>query len=128
MIGQSNRRYADICVMVKDPRTDKGQMLRVLLDSGCTNSIILKSFTSPKTRTQLSKEDCCRYKTYGGYFTSSSLASVAFNLVEFNKNKDLLINYKFQVDKVNKSKDSKYDMIIGNDILHELRIYLLFSE
>ena len=114
--------------MVKDPRTGKGKMLRALLDSGCTKSIILKSFTSPKARTQLSREDCCRYETYGGHFTSSSIASVAFKLIEFNKNKDLLINYKFQVDKVNKTKDSRYDMIIGNDILHELGIDLLFSE
>ena len=50
-IGQSNRRYADICVMVKDPRKGKGQMLQALLDSGCTKSILLKSLTSPKART-----------------------------------------------------------------------------
>ena len=42
--------------MVKDPRTGKGKMLRALLDSGCTKSIILKSFTSPKERKQLSKK------------------------------------------------------------------------
>ena len=53
---------------------------------------------------------------------------MAFRLIEFNKNKDLLINYKFQVDEVNKTKDSRYDMIISNDILHELGIDLLFSE
>ena len=93
--------------MVKDPRTEKRKMLRALLDSGCTKSIILKSFTLPKARTQLSKEDCCQYKTYGGHYTSSSIASVAFRLVEFNKNKDLLINYKFQLDKINKTKDSR---------------------
>ena len=114
--------------MVKDPRTGKGTMLRALLDSGCTKSIILKSFTSPKARTQLSKEDCCQYETYGGHFTSSSIASVAFRLIEFNKNKDLLINYKFQLDEVNKTKDSRYDMIIGKDVLHELGIDLLFSK
>ena len=78
--------------MVKDPRTMKGKMLRVLLDSGCTNSIMLKHFTFPKARTQLNKEDCCQYESYGGNFTSSSIASVAFRLVEFNKNKDLSIN------------------------------------
>ena len=114
--------------MVKDPRTGKGTMLRALLDSGCTKSIILRDFTCPKERKLLSKEDCCRYETYGGHFTSNSTANVAFRLVEFNKNKDLLINYKFQVDEVNKSKDSRYDMIIGNDILHDLGIDLMFSE
>ena len=91
--------------MVKDPRTGKGTMLRALLDSGCTKSIILNEFTSPKATTQLSKEDCCRYETYGGHFTSSFIASVTFSLVEFNKNKDFVINYKFQVDEVNKTKN-----------------------
>ena len=38
----------------------------------------------------------------------------------------MLINYKFQVDEINKSKDSRYDMIIGNDILHDLGIDLMF--
>ena len=52
-IGQSNQQYVDICVMVKDPRTGKGKMLRALLDSGCTKSIIFKSFTLPKARIQL---------------------------------------------------------------------------
>ena len=32
------------------------------------------------------------------------------------------------MDEVNKSKDSRYDMIIGNDILHDLGIDLMFSE
>ena len=53
---------------------------------------------------------------------------MAFKLIEFNKNKDLVINYKFKVDKVNKSKDSKYDMIIGNDIFHYPGIDLIFSK
>ena len=34
----------------------------------------------------------------------------------------------FQVDKINKTKDSRYDMIIGNDRLHDLGIDLMFSE
>ena len=34
----------------------------------------------------------------------------------------------FRMDKVNNSKDSKYDMIIGSDILHDLSIDLLFFE
>lgn len=114
--------------MVKDPRTGKGKMLQALLDSGCTKSIILKSFTSPKERKQLSKKDCCRYETYGGHFTSNSTANVVFRMIEFHKNKDLLINYTFQVDEVNKTKDSRYDMIVGNDILHDLGIDLMFSE
>ena len=32
------------------------------------------------------------------------------------------------MDKINKTKDSRYDMIIGNDILHDLGIDLMFSK
>ena len=88
--------------MVKGPKTGKGKMLHALLDSDCTKSIILKKFILPEAQTKTNEKDCCTYKTYGGHFTSSSVALVAFRLVEFNKNKDLLINYKFQVDEVNK--------------------------
>ena len=84
-IGESNWQYADVCVMVKDPKTWKGKMLCVLLDSGYTKSIILKKFTSPQVQTRLNEKDCCTYKTYGGHFTSSSVALVVFRLVEFKK-------------------------------------------
>ena len=127
-IGESNRQYADVRVMEKDPKTGKGKMLCALLDLVCTKSIILKKFTLPEAQTRLNDNDCCIYQTYGGHFTSSSVALIAFGLVEFNKNKDLWINYKFQVDEVNIQKNSKYNMIIGNDILHDLQIDLLFSE
>ena len=103
-------------------------MLQVLLDSGCIKSILLKSFTLPKARTQLSNGNYWQYKTYGVHFASICIASVGFRLVEFNKNKDLLIKYKFQVDKINKTKDSRYNMIKGNVILYDLGIDLLFSE
>ena len=68
-------------------------MIQALLDSGCTKSIVLKSFTCPKERKLLSKKDCCHYETYRGFFTSNFTANVAFRLIEFHKNKDLLINY-----------------------------------
>ena len=61
------------------------------------------------------------------HFTSIYVALIAFILVGFHKNKDLLITYKFQVDNVNKQKDSKYNMIIENNILYDLQINLLFS-
>ena len=88
-------------------------MLRALLDSGCSKSIILKQFTSKQRRKYLDEKDHVTYKTYGGYFTSSAVASVPFKLIEFNTYKDKLINYKFQVDSVQRSKDSSYDLIIG---------------
>ena len=111
-----------MCVLVKDLGIGKGKILRAVLDAGYTKSNTLKKFTLPKMWTRLKEKDCCWYKTYTCYFTSSSVASIVFRLVEFNKSKGLIINYMFQVDKLNKSKDSKYNMIIGSNILHDLNI------
>ena len=105
-IEESNQQYADVCVMVKVPKTGKEKILFALLDSGCTKPIILQKFTSPQVRTRLIEKDCYTYNIYGGHFPSSSVALVAFRLVEIDKNKNLLINYMFQVDEVKKSKDS----------------------
>ena len=49
-IGQSNRQYADVCLMVEDSKTGKGKMLYILLDPGYTKSIILKSLHRPKRK------------------------------------------------------------------------------
>ena len=117
-----------MCHGKRSENRKRKKMIQALLDSGCTKSIVLKSFTCPKERKLLSKKDCCHYETYRGFFTSNFTANVAFRLIEFHKNKDLLINYTFQVDEINKTKDSRYDMIIGNDILHDLGIDLMFSE
>ena len=50
------RRFSDICVMVINSK-GKGRMIRCLLDSGCSKSIILKKFTDKNQRTKLSDED-----------------------------------------------------------------------
>ena len=45
---QQKLQYTDVRVMMKDLKTGKGKMLWALLDVGCTKSIILERFTSPK--------------------------------------------------------------------------------
>ena len=78
--------------MVKDVN-GKGMMLRALLDSGCSRTIILKQFTNRKNRRLLPEKDKIKYTTYyGGYFTSDSVAAISFKLIEFNSYKEKLIN------------------------------------
>jgi hypothetical protein len=48
----SMRRYSEMCVRGIDSN-GKGRMLRALLDSGCSKSIILKQFTEKKQHTKL---------------------------------------------------------------------------
>ena len=113
--------------MVKDDK-GRGRMVRALFDSGCSRSIILKKFTCKSKRTKLEEKDQVHYETYGGHFTSTAVASVALKFIEFNKYREKLINYNFQVDEYNRSKDSKYDMIIGADLMSDIGIDLLFTE
>ena len=59
---------------------------------------------------------------------STAVASVALKFIEFNEYREKLINYYFQVDEYNCSKDSKYEMIIDSDLMSNLGIDLLFTE
>ena len=108
--------------MVKKPN-GQGQMLRVLFDSGCSKTIILKKFTDKKRRKRLPDFKSTTYKTYSGCFRSSCLASVQFKLIEFGPLKDKLIEYEVQVDKLQQQKDTNY-MIIGSDLIDDLGIVL----
>ena len=92
-------------------------MVRAMFDSGCSKSIILKEFTAKKRRTLLSQKEQVRYETYGGKFVSKSTASVGFRLVEFAKNNDVKIEHEFQVDEQQKSRNSRYNMIIGSNLM-----------
>ena len=58
-----------------------------------------------RTCTITTEKDCVKYKVHGGHFISISVASMAFKLIDFDKNKEKLINYELQVDKINSSKD-----------------------
>jgi hypothetical protein len=120
----STRRYSEVCVQVVDSNR-KGRMLRALLDSGCSKSIILKEFTEKKQRNKLMGRDRVEYATYGGKFQSKSSAIVGFKLIEFANKQQ--IDYKFQADEQQSSNEARYDMIIGSDLLNELSIDISHS-
>ena len=77
------KRFAETVLMVKKPN-GQGQMLRVLFDSGCSKTIILKMFTDEKRRKRLPDFKSTTYKTYGvtldhpalHLFSSNSLSLV----------------------------------------------------
>lgn len=49
MLTENKQRFAENVIMVKKPN-GKGQRLRVLFDSGCSKTIILKMFTDKRTK------------------------------------------------------------------------------
>lgn len=67
------------------------------------------------------------YKTYGGNFTSKSTTSVGFRFVEFENNSDVTVEHQFQVDEIQDPKKSKYDMIIGSNLLWNMGMDIRYS-
>ena len=122
------RKFSEVLVsIVNSDGTET--MARCLLDTGCTKSMILKKFTDIKRRNKLSVEDTVVYETYGSTFKSSMTASVGFKMIEFNQHQHQTIEYEFQVDETKYSKQKQhYDMIIGNDLLWNMGINILYNE
>ena len=103
-------------------------MARCLLDTGCTKSMILKRFTDKKRRTKLSDKNSIKYETYGSSFKSSMTPSVGFKMVEFEKQKNITVEYEFHVDETSDPDKQMYDVIIGNDLLYNMGVNILFKE
>ena len=108
----------------------KTQVLQVLLDTGCSKSIILKKFTESKQRTKQSKEEQVSYTTWGGSFDTHCKASVGFQLLEFNKRGKQTVEHEFQVDgtEYKKGREPKYDMVIGSNLLWNMGMVINFQD
>ena len=55
-------------------------------------------------------------------------ASVGFKMVEFEKQKNITVEYEFQVDETSDPNKQMYDVIIGNDLLYNMGVNILFKE
>ena len=55
-------------------------------------------------------------------------ASVGFKMVEFESQSNNTIEYQFQVDETSDPDKQLYDVIIGNDLLYNMGINILFKE
>ena len=90
--------------------------------------MILKKFTSKKRRTKLSDKDSIKYLTYGSSLKSSMTVSVGFKMVEFESQLNNTIECHFQVDETSDPEKQLYDVVIGNDLLYNMGINILFKE
>ena len=120
------RRFSEVILSVDVDGQEV--MARCLLDTGCTKSMILKKFTSKKRRTKLSDKDSIKYLTYGSSFKSSMTTSVGFKMVKFESQSNNTIEYQFQVDETSNPDKQLYDVIIGNNLLYNMGVNILFKE
>ena len=93
--------------------------LRVLLDTGCSDSLLLAEYV--KKNKKIKKDS--KYATGGGTVKTRYETKVNFSLPEFSDKK--VVTWKF---KVFESTTLGYDMVIGRDIMAELGIDLSFNK
>ena len=95
------------------------KILRILLDSGASASIIHSSYV---LRNKLRKNDVTReWSTMADTFKTTRLAEIKLKLPELSDSAEINVNCH-----VTKQK-SNYDLILGRKILRELSINLNFS-
>ena len=95
--------------------------LRILLESGAISSTVLEKQiqTPPHKNTQPVK-----WSTQGGDVLTTYKTNVEFVLPELDVTKSL--TWSFHVN--DSQKKSRYDMIIGQDLLLEIKLDLCFSD
>ena len=92
--------------------------LKILLDSGCSDSIALMKYgNSKKTKTPTHK-----FATGSGQLKTKYESEIQFTLPEFSHSK--IINWKFHLTEL---EDIGYDMIIGQDLMTSLGIDISFT-
>ena len=99
---------------------ERRTVLRVLLDSGASSSIIAKSHAS-KLRTK--KSPSVEWTTAAGSFTTNSKVKIDFQLPELSTSADIQCTVN-----VHNGSLGTYDMILGRDMLKELGIDTCFSD
>ena len=101
--------------------------IRVLLDTGTTSTILLKKFVSPKMRKyRVNAKKSMTWNTLGGSFKTRHVSDVRFRLPEFSSHRT--IDWRVHVDEHTDPDLARYDMIIGTDLLKELKMELSFKD
>jgi hypothetical protein len=122
--AKTGQKSPEVVVEVVAPTpTDDKRILRCLIDSGSTESIILDEFLGGLKKSRNAKTQ--QWQTKGGVFSTSARCCVPFFLVDFATNKRVM--WTFHVDNSTTSKQAGYDMIIGRDLLIKLGIDIKFS-
>ena len=96
--------------------------LRVLLDSGCSGTMINKKFLK---KLPIKTSSAQSWNKKSGMFNTAGKCKVAFTLPEFHEHKE--IEWNVHVDQSDHNS-STYDMIIGRDLLGTLGMDLCFSD
>ena len=102
----------------KKNRNVSHEGLRVLLDTGCSDSLLHTKYCRTKKITKSENT----YSTGGGELTTQNEGEAHFTLTEFSDKK--IIDHKFNLFE---STDIGYDMVLGRDLMYKLGMDISFE-
>jgi len=114
----------EVLVTGLSPEGTTTRVLRGLLDTGTTETLVLGRFLNPD---QVLPEPTghTRWQTLAGVFTTHHLARFDFQLPEFSRNKT--ISRICHVESKIKPDAAPYDIIIGTDLMAHIGLDISFS-
>jgi hypothetical protein len=104
--------------------TGKPGIVRILLDTGASATIILKDAIRGLTG-PVFKSTPTKWYTMGGQFVTKLQREIKFKLPEFSTSK--IIHWVCHEDTNTLRRNAQYDMIIGADLLSELGVEINFN-
>jgi hypothetical protein len=99
---------------------------RFFIDTGSSSSIILKKFINKNTLFK-NKKTNSEWTTLGGKFYTKKQGTVKFKLPELFLNETVEFKVHVDEDETTVQAYASYDMIIGRDLITELKIVLDFD-
>jgi transposase InsO family protein len=105
-------------------KLNKSRNLKALIDTGSSGCIILNEFTAGIHHKK--SEDAQQWMTKGGLFKTNGICPIKFYLPEFSTQE--CIKWKFHIDNSIQTVKSRYDVIIGRDLLEQLPLDIKFSD
>ncbi len=109
--------------LLYDLSTKQKKVVRALVDTGCTRTIVREEIL-PRWIRNKAKKECRSFDTMsGGALKTTSSAKVAFNLVQFSPHRT--ITHEVVLAQGGSSKLP--DMILGRDLIQALKLQLDYS-
>jgi predicted aspartyl protease len=102
----------------------KKTLLRILIDTGSSSSIILNKFIDKNTLVK-NKKIATEWTTLGEKLYAKKQGTVRFKIPELFLNKTT--EFKLHADETTVQADASYDMIIGRNLITELKLVLDFD-
>ena len=100
--------------------TPKGKRIRALCDSGASTSLLTRKFAQ---KLRVKKDNTTVWETGGGNITTTERCKIHFQLPQISPSMSIVTDVH-----ITESLGSRYDMILGRDMLRELKINLNFEK